>query len=328
MRALNTAVHLTGRAKAVLGNLLAKGSVIACGFHWGAYRFIPVGLSALGVPVSSVLSGVASDKYASYSSFSGPEMSEAWARGVSEAFYRVKVVDTHRQPELLNCIKSLKRTSGCLFFPVDGMFTLRASHRYVEISLAGYPLQVRANPASLAASLQVPLVAVFATREGPGTITVDVAQVVEPDSGPAFVQDAMQRIYAPLEERIDTYPEQWEGARTFHYLRKLPPPTLRVIPSPEDLTTVRVGMEREQLSFKESRVACMQMPDGNKTWVDCQTLRCFGRTPETRKMLTAIQDGVNVANLWREFRNDEERSRSLIQVLGQLRAEGLLTVGI
>jgi hypothetical protein len=45
-------------------------------------------------------------------------------------------------------------------------------------------------------------------------------------------------------------------------------------------------------------------------------------------MLSAIQERANVASLWREFRNDEERSRSLIQVLGQLRAEGLLTVGV
>jgi hypothetical protein len=72
----------------------------------------------------------------------------------------------------------------------------------------------------------------------------------------------------------------------------------------------------------------MQMPDGSRSWVDCLTLRCFGRTPETRKMLAAIQERANVASLWQELRGDQERSRSLLQILGQLRAEGLLTVGI
>ena len=70
-----------------------------------------------------------------------------------------------------------------------------------------------------------------------------------------------------------------------------------------------------------------ELPDGSRSWVDCLTLRCFGGILRTRRMLAAIQERANVANLWREFRNDEERSRSLIQILGQLRAEGLLTVG-
>src|SRR5262249_31147061 len=53
MRALNTAVRLTHSARSTLNRLLAKGSVIVCGFHWGAYRFIPLGLSELGFPVTS-----------------------------------------------------------------------------------------------------------------------------------------------------------------------------------------------------------------------------------------------------------------------------------
>jgi hypothetical protein len=327
MEALNTAIHLTAHARSTLKDLLSEGSVIVCGFHWGAYRFIPVGLGALGFPVTSVLTTAASDKYVSYSSFTGAEMTEARARGVSEAFYRAKVVDTHRRPELLSCIKSAKRAPGCLFFPVDGMFAPGPSSRSVEISFAGYPLRVRANPASLAAGLQIPLVVVFASREDPGRITIDVADVIKPGSGPAFVREATQRMYAPLEEHVKTWPEQWEGARTFHHLRKVAP-VPRVAPSSEDLAAVRAGIEREQLSLKESRVVCMQMPDGSRSWVDCLTLRCFGRTPETRKMLAAIQERANVASLWQELRGDQERSRSLLQILGQLRAEGLLTVGI
>jgi hypothetical protein len=327
MRTLNTAVRLTHSARATLNRLLEKSSVIICGFHWGAYRFIPVGLGELGFPVTSMLSTGASGKYASYSSFTGAEMTEARARGVSEAFYRAKVVDTDRLPELLSCLRAAKRAPGCLFFPVDGMFTAGDSQHSVEISLAGYPLQVRANPASLAASLQFPLVVVFASRENSGKITLDVADVVEPGSGRGFVQHATERIYAPLEDFIKSCPTHWEGARTFHHLRRVAA-TPRVVPSPEDLATVRVGIENEQLSLKESRLACMQMPDGSRSWVDCLTLRCFGRTPETRRMLAAIQERTNVASLWREFRSDEERSHSLIQILGQLRAEGLLTVGV
>ena len=126
MQALDTATHLTARARSTLNSLLAKGSVIVCGFHWGAYRFIPVGLGALGYPVTSVLSPAASDKYARYSSYTGAQATEARARGVSEAFYRVKVVDTHRRPELMDCIRSAKRAPASLFFPVDGMFTAAA----------------------------------------------------------------------------------------------------------------------------------------------------------------------------------------------------------
>ncbi len=326
MRALDTATDFTPGARSTLNGLLAKGSIIVCGFHWGAYRFIPVGLGALGFPVASILNTAASVKYASYSSFNGAEIAEARARGVSEAFYRARVIDTRRRLKLLDCIRSAKRAPACLFFPVDGMFTDAPTQRDVEISFAGYPLRVKANPASLAASLIAPLVVVFASRESPTKITLDVADVIEPGSGPAFVQAATQRMYAPLEERIKGWSEQWEGARTFHHLRKVSP-VPRVAPSPEDLATVRAGIERDQLSLQESRVACMQLPDGSRSWVDCLTLRCFGRTPETRRMLAAIQERGNVANLWREFRNDEERSRSLIQILGQLRAEGLLTVG-
>src|SRR5262249_2931460 len=112
MRALNTAVRLTHSAQSTLNRLLAKGSVIVCGCHWGAYRFIPLGLSELGLPVTSILSTAASDKYASYSSFTGAEMNEARARGVSEAFYRAKVVDTDRLPELLSCLRAAKRAPG------------------------------------------------------------------------------------------------------------------------------------------------------------------------------------------------------------------------
>ena len=122
MRALDTATDLTPGARSTLNGLLAKGSIIVCGFHWGAYRFIPVGLGALGFPVASILNTAASDKYASYSSFNGAEIAEARARGVSEAFYRARVIDTHRRLKLLDCIRSAKRAPACLFFPVDGMF--------------------------------------------------------------------------------------------------------------------------------------------------------------------------------------------------------------
>jgi hypothetical protein len=326
MQALNAAIHLTDRAKMVLSDLLANGSVIACGYHWGAFRFIPLGLSSLGFPVNSILSTTVSDKYSSYSSFNGVEMAEARARGVSEAFYGVKVIDTNRQPELLNCVRSLKRTPGLLFVPVDGMFTPRLGHHSVEISVAGYPLQVKSNPATLAARLQVPLVAVFATRENPDSIAIDVADVIEPDPEKTFAQAAMQRLYASLENRIRQHAEQWEGARTFHHLRTVPGSKLRATPSAEDLSTVRAGIEKDQLLFHQSRVASMQLPDGTVAWVDCQTLRCFGRTPDTRKMLTAIQNRADAANLWKEYARDEARGRSLIHFLGQLRAEGLLTV--
>ena len=326
MHALDTATHLTARARSTLDGLLAKGSVIVCAFHWGAYRFIPVGLGALGVPVTSVLSTAASGKYAPYSSFTGAQITEARARGVSEAFYRAKVVDTRRRPELADCLRSAKHAPACLFFPVDGMFTGAPSPRDVEISFAGYPLRVRANPASLAASLQVPLVVAFAARENATRISLDVVDVIEPGSGRSFVQAATQRMYAPLAEHIKAWPEQWEGARTFHHLRKTAPAP-RVAPSSEDLDAIRAGIEREQLSLQESRVACMLLPDGSRSWVDCLTLRCFGRTPETRRMLAAIQEHASVASVWRELRNDEVRTRTLIQILGQLRADGLLTVG-
>ena len=137
----------------------------------------------------------------------------------------------------------------------------------------------------------------------------------------------MRRLYAGLEDRVRVSPEQWEGARTFHHLRKMPPLETRPAPSPEDLSKVRLGIEREQLSFRESRVACMHLPDGHQAWVDCRTLRCFGRTPDARKILAAIQRRADVASLWQEYRSDEARSNSLIQFLGQLRADGLLTVG-
>jgi hypothetical protein len=151
----------------------------------GCLSIHPCRLGA-GLPVTSVLTTAASDKYVSYSSLTGAEMTEARARGVSEAFYRARVVDTHRRPELLSCIKAAKRAPGCLFFPVDGMFAPGPTSRSVEISFAGYPLRVRANPASLASSLQIPIVVVFAARENPGRITIAWRTN---EFGPAYVRD-------------------------------------------------------------------------------------------------------------------------------------------
>jgi hypothetical protein len=70
----------------------------------------------------------------------------------------------------------------------------------------------------------------------------------------------------------------------------------------------------------------MQMPDGSRSWVDCLTLRCFGPHSRDTQDAGCHPGAGSVAVAWREFRNDEERSRSLIQILGQLHAEGLLNV--
>jgi hypothetical protein len=324
-QALNTGIGFAGHAKSILCELLAKGSVIACGFHWGAFRFIPIGLSSLGYPVNSVLSAAVSDRYASYSSFSAVELAEARARGVSEAFYGVKVIDSGRQQELFTCLKALKRTPGCLFVPVDGMFTSGPSRHSVAVSFSGYPLQVKANAATLAAGMQAALVAIFAARDASGNITIDLADVIEPGRGSTFAREAMQRIYTALEKRVMACPEQWEGARTFHHLRKAPASTARANPSAADLSAVRAEIERERLSLDESRIARMQMPGGGQAWVDCRTLRCFGRTPEIQRLLTAIQRPGDLAALWEEYRKDEARGIALLQFLGQLRAEGLVT---
>lgn len=324
IQALHAGIQMTPRGKLIMQDLLARGGVIVAGFHWGAFRFIPFALSSLGFPVKAILGEAGIGRYGSYFQFSDSDRAEMLARGVPESFCRISTIGTHRESDLLSALKSLKRNPAALFIPVDGMFTAAPSRSSAEISFGGVALQVKANPARLAAALQVPLVALFAAREDAATIMIDVAEVIAHDPARAAAQPAMQSLYRTLEERVKACPEQWEGARTFHHLRKLAPSSLPARPSPEDISAVRSGVESGLLAFNRSRVACIQIPGGGRTWVDSRTLECFGRTTEALETLSALGKPDAMGRLWREICSDEKRGQSLIYFLGQLHAAGLL----
>jgi Bacterial lipid A biosynthesis acyltransferase len=323
---LDAAIQLTPHAKLLLKELLANGSIIACGFHWGAYRFIPFALGSLGIPVKLMLGEQGVDKYGAYFQFDEGILDEMRARGVPESFYRVSTVGTHREADLFKELKSLKHSPAALFIPVDGMFTAENSRTTVEVSFAGFPLRVKANPARLAAALRAPLVSLFARRQNSGDIAVDVAEVIQPNSSKPSLQTAMQQLYRSLEERAMERPEQWEGARTFHHLRKRASIAAPVEPTAQDILAVRSGLECGQLSFDQSRVACVQIGGGGggRIWIDGRTLRCFSGTPKVLKTLNALDNPDDMARLWQEVRSDAEDSDSLIQLLAQLQAAGVM----
>ena len=320
IRTLDEGIHLTSQTRLILEDLLACGSVIVCGFHWGAFRFIPVGLSSLGVPVKVILGKHGSDLYPQ---FTISETAEMRRRGVRNSLEKVSTIGAHREFDLLGALKSLKSKPGALFIPVDGMFGSRLSRNTVEISFADVSLGVKANPARLAKALRAPLISLFAKKEDSGKIAIEVAEVIHTDASRTFELSAMQRLYRSLEERVTACPELWEGARTFHHLRKLQPSCFPS-PPPEELSAVRSAIANGRLSFNTSRVARLQMPGGEQAWVDTRTLQCFGRTPEGLKALNALGDAAQMASLWREARSQGEEGQSLIQFFGQLYAAGLL----
>jgi hypothetical protein len=324
MQSLFSAIQFTPRAESIVKELLTAGSFIACGFHWGAFRFIPFGVTSLGFSVKALFGGPASSKYGAYFEFTDAEIEEMGARGVPESFWKVSVIGTHRESDLLKALKSLKSKPAALFIPVDGMFTSTPSHNTAEISFAGMPLRVKANPATLAAALDLPLVSLFAKRQDSGTTLIEVADVIRPNATAFGARTAMQQMYRSLEDRARLCPEDWEGARTFHHLRIRPLPKQATRPTPEDLSIVRSIVERGGLSLNTSRVVRVEIPGGVPMWVDGRDLRCFGGTPETLRTLDALRTPDALARLWREAQGDTEQGQSLIRFLGQLHADGLL----
>jgi hypothetical protein len=324
MRELHAGIRLTAHAKSTLQALLSRGSIITCGFHWGAFRFIPFGVSSLGVQVKSVLGEQGVERYGSYFEFDHDDISEMRARGVPEDYYRVGTVGTHKSSEMLRALRTLRSSPSALFIPVDGMFTRQRSGNSVEISFAGLELEVKANPARLAASLEVPLVALFAAREDTGAMTVDVAGVIEPDRARTFPQRAMERLYRTLEQHVKSFPEQWEGARTFHHWRRVVPVTSMERPSPLDAVAIRERVESGRLCLNDSRIVCVHLSGGDRVWVDSRTLRCFGKSPEAREILDSLGDPVAIARLWQQSEDDEQRRNSLVYFLAKLYDEGLV----
>jgi hypothetical protein len=303
---------------------LSRGGLLTCGFHWGAFRFIPFGVSSLGVRVKSVLGEQGVERYGSYFEFDHHEIAEMRARGVPEDYYRVGTVGTHHASDMLRTLRTLRSGPSALFIPVDGMFTRQRSGNSVEISFGGLELEVKANPARLAAALELPLVALFATREDTGAMTVDVAEVIEPDRAKTFPQRAMERLYRTLEQHVKSSPEQWEGARTFHHWRRVMPAAPLEKPSPRETAAIRQRIESGQLCLNDSRVACVHLSGGDRVWVDSRTLRCFGRNPELREILDSLADPIAITRLWLQSRGDEQRRDSLVYFLARLHAEGLV----
>lgn len=326
MRDLHAGIRLTAHARLTLETLLSLRSIIACGFHWGAFRFIPFGVSSLGVQVKSVLGKQGVERYGSYFDFDSHQISEMCARGVPADYCRVRTVGTHHSSQMLGALRTLRSSPSALFIPVDGMFTQRPSGNSVEIAFSGLELEVKANPARLAAALELPLVALFATRESNGAMTVDVAAVIEPDRAKTFPQRAMEGLYKTLEPYVKSLPEQWEGARTFHHWRKVRPAAPFERSLAHDATAIRQHIESGGLRLNDARVACVHLSSGDRVWVDSRTLRCFGRNPEAREILDSLGDPTAMVRLWQQDR-DEQRRDSLINFLARLHAEGLVGTG-
>lgn len=323
MRELHAGIRLTAHARSTLQALLSRGSIIACGFHWGAFRFIPFAMSSLGVQVKSVLGKQGMERYGSHFDFDSHQISEMRARGVPEDYYRVRTVGTHHPSGMLGTLRTVRSSPTALFIPVDGMFTPQRSGNSVEIAFAGLELEVKANPARLATALELPIVALFATRESDGAMTVDVAAVIEPDGAKTFPQRSMEGLYKTLEPYVKLLPEQWEGARTFHHWRKMVPAAPLERPSAHDAAAIRQRIESGRLCLNDSRVACVHLSGGDRVWVDSRTLRCFGRNPEAREIFDSLSDPVAIARLWQHCR-DEQRRDSLVYFLARLYAEGLV----
>ena len=324
MRELHAGIRLSASAKSTLQALLSRGSIIASVFHWGAFRFIPFGVSSLGVQVKFVLGEEGIQRYGSYFEFDDHEISEMRARGVPEDYYGVGTVGTHYAAGMRRALRIARTSPAVLVIPVDGMFTRQRSGNSVSVSFAGLELDVKANPARLAALLGLPLIALFATREGTGAMMIDVAAVIEPDRAKTFPQRAMEQLYGALEQHVKLSPDQWEGARTFHHWRKVVPPMPVEGLSSRDIETISQRIENGQLFLNASRVACVQFPDGGRVWVDSRTLQCFGKAPEAREVLDSLGDSKAMARLWRQSRDDEGRRNSLIYFLARLHAEGLV----
>jgi len=326
MQDLHAGIRLTSHARSTLQGLLSRGGIIACGFHWGAFRFIPFAVSSLGVQVKTVLGQQGVERYGSYFDFDNKQISEMRARGVPEDYCRVRTVGTHHPSEMLGALRTLRSSPSAIFIPVDGMFTQKRSGTSVEIAFAGLELAVKANPARLATALELPLVALFATRESNGALTVDVAAVIEPDRAKAFPQRAMEGLYKTLEPYVKSLPEQWEGARTFHHWRKVASAAPLESPPASDTATIRQHIESGRLCLNDSRVACVHLSGGDRVWVDSRTLRCFGRNPEAREILDSLGDPLAMVRLWQQDR-DEPRRASLVNFLARLHAEGLVSSG-
>lgn len=326
MHELHAGIRLTANAKSTLQALLSRGSIIACVFHWGAFRFIPFGVSSLGVQVKFVLGEEGIQRYGSYFEFDHHEISEMRARGVPEDYYGVGTVGTHSAAGMLKALRTARTSSAVLVIPVDGMFTRQRSGNSVSVSFAGLELEVKANPARLAALLRLPLIALFADREDTGAMTIDVAAVIEPDRAKAFPRRAMEQLYGALEQHVKSSPDQWEGARTFHHWRKVLSRTPVKGPSPRDIEAIRQRMESGQLFLNASRVACVNLPDGGRIWVDSRTLQCFGKAPEAGEILENLGDSVAIARLWRQSCGDEQRRDSLVRFLARLHGEGLVHI--
>jgi hypothetical protein len=324
MRELHAGIRLTSQAKSTLEALLSRGSILICVFHWGAFRFIPFGVSSLGVRVKFVLGEDGIERYGSYFEFDQHEVAEMRARGVPEDYYRVSTVGTHHTSDLLRALRMTKTNPAALFIPVDGMFSARRAGNSVKVSFAGLELEVAASPARLAAAFEMPLVALFATREDTGAMTVDVARVIEPDRAKTFPQRAMEQLYTAFEQHVKSSPEQWEGARTFHHWRQAALATSIERPSPRDIAAIREPIESGRLRLNDSRVACVQLPNDDRVWVDSRTLRCFGKAPAAREILDSLGDPRGIARLWQQSQGDEKRRDALLYFLAQLHSEGLL----
>jgi hypothetical protein len=321
--ALLHSIRFDPASLAALTALQQDTGVLLAPFHWGAFRYIAIGIERCDLSVTVLMDRATIEPQ-------HPLLAAAKEQG-RQTNLGVQYVMAE-DPAALVAVHRVLAAKGLVMIYPDGNSGWdgpKGKQGRTGVEFAGYHLLVKNGIARLAHVTQSPVAILVAELSPAGEIVISLRKVMTPpkNRGAAaaeqFSQHCMQQIYSEMERCVLTQPELWESARQFHRWRipeSVDGHALLSTWQHELHRTLTLGRSYTVDSTKLTRVGV-----GERTvWVDASTMRVYGGDAFTTDALTRIEQPGGLVCLWHETAEQPARRKQLINLLGLLATRGLL----
>ena len=283
----------------------AGRGLVLVSFHLGHFRYLLSDIAHADIDVWVPLATSSFNDYAS-SRKANPDAA-LWSH-----FHTINV---ELQGQSIALARALAR-GGCICSTIDGNTGTdgpRGDVSRATVLLRGTEVQVKDGLIRMAARFGAPILPGIAYSEGDRR-RCRVGDLIDPDgplTGEAadrFVREALQQVYAYLDEALTDFAVDWCGARSFHQWR---------VPShaePQQIQDVAQRLARHfesggRLFVNVSRIVDLSWGE-DIVWTDVKTLRCY-RMPAAMKVLVdrLSPDRSGVDQAWLDGQVDPARSR-------------------
>jgi hypothetical protein len=291
--------------------------VLACGFHYGSWRYVPADLSRMGIPTTFAVDTRLLDD-------------GEWAGERPDFGGRLSVAGIDDPASLVALVRAL-RAGGAAYLNVDAHRGWGAGHgeaSFCEVRFLGLTLRVMTGVARIAAANGAALLPVIALPDGPRPGRALCGPPVVPTPGaaadPEFVPRTMQAIFDFFAPHVAADPSEWQDVRFLHRWRAAAP-----APGADGagLSGTALGVVLASGgTLRLDGARCVRLGEGpTATLVDARTLRGMAAPEWAAELLDALEEPGGVSEAWLRERCPApgERSRAG-DLLAALAARGLV----